>query len=160
MQEKKPALPSTDLIYRYKDSNIKSYTQLIPEKILENLNDIAELLRPEIISFNIDYMIEVISIVSCHIPKKKDPSEIEITGDNAGPLDMNLVRRLVPSGDRYLLKLVGIGIVKRSGNYNTGKCYKYCFALEYQSRYLKIPLNNMKLIKRIEKEWDERKKKR
>jgi hypothetical protein len=135
------------------------YTQLIPQKIWDNIDTITELLKPEIVSFNIDHLLEVISIVACHIPKKRDKTDVDVTKDEAAQLQMSYVRDLVPSGDRYLFKLVESGIIKRIGSYIVGKqSFKYTFAPEYQSRYKKIPLKNIKLIKRIESIQKRRKK--
>jgi hypothetical protein len=69
---------------------------------------------------------------------------------------MTYIKKLVPQGDRYLLKLIDIGIIQRSGFALKGQTsYKYNFAPEYFSKYISFPLNNARLIRRIEKAQNE-----
>ncbi len=127
----------------------KIYYQLIPEKVLQNLSVISNLIEPEIKGFSIDNLKEIISIIACHI--RKD--------ENCTPLKMEYVRKLVPCGDSYILKLIDLGIIQRSGFAKIKEtCYKYNFAPEYYSKYLSFPLNNAKLIRRIESAQQELKK--
>ncbi len=122
----------------------------MPEKILQELPVINELLRPEIKGYSPDYLKEVISIIACHVRKDEGPA----------PLSMWHINKLVPQGQFYLTGLMNLGIVKRSGQFipKANICYQYDFAPEYQSKYLSFPLNNAKLILRIQKVWDELKK--
>jgi hypothetical protein len=117
------------------------YYQLIPEKVFQNLPTISDLLGPEIKGYSIDNLKEIISIIACHIRKDEDCTPLKIT----------YIRKLVPQGDRYLLGLIDLGIIERTGIAIKGEtCYKYNFAPEYYSKYLSFPLNNAKLIRRIE----------
>jgi hypothetical protein len=119
----------------------KKYYQLIPEKVFQNLSVIEELIRHDIKGYSIDNLKEVISIVACHIRKDEE----------ATPLKMTYIKKLVPQGDRYLLKLIYLGIIERSGFAIKGQTsYKYNFTPEYYSKYISVPLNNAKLIRRIE----------
>lgn len=118
-----------------------TYYQLIPEKIYQKFSVIEDLLRPEIKGYSSDNLKEVISIVACHI--RKD--------ENCTPLKMTYVRKLVSEGDKYILKLIDLNIIQRSGNAIIGlTSYQYNFAPEYQSKYLSFPLKNARLILRIE----------
>jgi hypothetical protein len=128
----------------------RKYYQLIPEKIFQNLNTIADLLSPDIKGFSIDNLKEVISIVACHVRKDNGPT----------PLSIQFINKLVPQGQFYLTGLLRLGILERSGQFipKANICYQYDFAPEYQSRYISIPLNNAKLILRIQKVWDDLRK--
>jgi len=65
---------------------------------------------------------------------------------------MTYIRKLVVHGDKYLKGLIDLNIIQRSGNAIVGKSsYQYNFAPDYQSKYISLPLNNAKLIRRIEK---------
>ena len=65
---------------------------------------------------------------------------------------MTVIKKLVPQGDRYLLGLIDLGIIERSGIAIKGETsYRYSFAPEYFSKYVSIPLRNAKLKRRIEK---------
>lgn len=120
----------------------KTYYQLIPENVYNKLQTISELIRPTIKGYSEDYLNEVISIVACHIRKDEDYTPLKIT----------YVKKLVPQGDKYLSGLIDLGIIERSGIASEKKhiCYKYSFSLAYQNRYLSFPLDNIKLINRIE----------
>jgi hypothetical protein len=121
---------------------VKTYYQLIPEKVFQNLKCIEDLISPEIKGYSSDNLKEVISIVACHI--RKD--------ENCTPLKMTFIKKLVPQGDRYLLGLIDLGIIERSGIAIKGETsYRYSFAPEYFSKYVSIPLRNAKLKRRIEK---------
>lgn len=125
----------------------RTYYQLIPEKVYQNLSTISDLLSPDIKGFSIDYLKEVISIVACHI--RKDEKE-------DSPLRNEYLRRLVPYSERYLNGLIELEIVKRSPNYIPGQIsYRYSFMPEYQSKYISLPLKNAKLIRRIQKAHSE-----
>ena len=125
----------------------KSYYQLIPGKVFQELQSIENLLRPEIKGFSPDYLKEVISIIACHT--RKDDKE-------DSPLRSEYLRRLVPYAERYLNGLIQLEIIKRSPNYIPGQIsYRYNFMSEYQSKYVSLPLKNAKLIHRIKKAHSE-----
>ena len=119
----------------------QKYYQLIPEKVLQALSDIVNLLRTEIKGFSEDCLKQVISIVACHI--RKDNSEV--------PLKVTYIKKTVPQGDKYLKGLNELEIIIRSGTAIKGETsYKYSFAPDYKSKFISVPLNNQKLIRRIE----------
>ena len=121
---------------------MRKYLQIIPEKVCQDLPIIEDLLKPEIKGFSLDNLKEVISVVACHV--RED--------DNRTPLKMIYIKELIPQGDKYLLSLIDLGIIQRSGYAIKGKTsYKYSIASEYHSKYILMPLNNAKLIRRIEK---------
>lgn len=121
---------------------MRKYLQIMPERVHQELSIIEDLLKPEIKGYSFDYLKEVISILACHIPKD----------DNCTPLKMTYIKILVPQGDKYLLGLVDMGIIQRSGYAIKGQTsFKYNFTSEYRSRYVSVPLLNAKLIRRIEK---------
>ncbi|MCK9282317.1 MAG: hypothetical protein M0P71_17005 [Melioribacteraceae bacterium] len=122
---------------------VKKYYQLIPEKVFQSLNTIEDLMRPGIKGFSIDNLKEVISIVACHVRNEVEPAQLQ----------MKYIKKLVPQGDKYLLGLIHLGIIQRSGIASEKQkiSYLYNFSPEYQSKYKSIPLNNAKLILRIEK---------
>jgi len=120
---------------------LKKYYQSLPELVYSNLSTIDELLKPTIKGYSTDNLKEVISIVACHV--RKD--------EKSTPLQMRYINKLVPQGQLYLTGLVNLGIIDRSGTAIKGQAsYKYSFAPEYQSKYKTIPLENAKLILRIE----------
>ncbi len=124
----------------------KKYYQLIPEKIYCELPAIEESLKPGIKGFSLDNLKEVISIVACHI--RKD--------EGCTLLKMTYLKKMVPQGGRYLLGLIGLGIIQRSGYAIPGQIsYRYNFASKYHSKFLSFPLNNHKLIRRIESALNE-----
>ncbi|MDD2307715.1 MAG: hypothetical protein PHP53_23635 [Prolixibacteraceae bacterium] len=117
------------------------YYQLIPEKVLQNFTTIEDLIRPKIKGYSTDNLKEIISIVACHTRKDKGSSQLQMT----------YIRKLVVHGDKYLLALIVLNIIQRSGHAIKGQSsYQYCFTDKYQSRYISMPLNNAKLIRRIE----------
>lgn len=118
------------------------YYQLIPEKVFHELPTIDDLLNPEIKGYSNDNLKEVISIVACHIRKDKGWSQLQMT----------YIKKLVAQGDKYLMALIKLNIVQRSGNPVIGiSSYKYNFSEKYESKFVSIPLKNAKLIRRIEK---------
>jgi hypothetical protein len=142
-------------VNRYKDTtkygkylNRKALLlQLIPEKILENLQAIEDFIKPTIKGFCTDNLIEVISIVACRVRKKDENRNEEPTAQ----IQMTYFKSLVPQGDKYLNGLMDYNVIKRSGNCIVGQTsYQYSFTPEYKSKYISIVLNNPKLIKRIE----------
>lgn len=124
----------------------KKYYQLIPENVINIIPDLSELLMPEIKGYSEDCLKEVISIVASHT--RKD--------ENCTPLKMTFIKKIVPQGDKYLTALIDLGIIQRSGTAIKGVIsYKYSFAPEYFSKYKAISLNNAKLIRRIEKIFED-----
>ena len=126
------------------------YYQILPEKVYQNLPAINDLLRSVIKGYSEDYLKEVISIVASHVRKEEGPA----------PLSMFSINKLVPQGQHYLTGLMKLGIIERSGQFipNANICYQYDFAPEYKSKYLSFPLNNPKLVLRIQKVWNELRK--
>ena len=121
---------------------LKTYYQIIPEKILLDLEVIDELLRPGIKGYSTDNLKEVISIIAWNI---------QISTKKA-PLKMEYIKKLVPQGDKYLMGMLNLGIVVRSGFAIKGAtCFKYGFASEYKSKYIRLPLQNARLQRRIER---------
>jgi hypothetical protein len=114
---------------------------LIPEKVLQNFEAINSFVREKkITGFNTDNLKEVISIVAIH--ERKD--------ETTTPLKMTYIKFLVPNGDRYLLVLIEMGVIIRSGAYVPGvKSYRYDFSPDYKSRYVSAPLTDMRLIRRL-----------
>lgn len=128
----------------------RKYYQVIPKKVNEALPTLEALIAGEIKGFNPDYLKEVISIVACHVRKN----------DEATPLKMKYIKKMVPQGDKYLSGLIDIGVIQRSGNASREKhiCYNYQFSEEYKSRFLSFPLKNASLILRIEKAFEKKRK--
>ena len=124
-------------------NQVKKYYQLIPEKVCQDLFLIEDLIISRIKGFTRDNLKEIISIVACHVRKDGEPAQLQ----------MEYIRKLVPQGDKYLLSLIDLGIVDRSGiaSKQQGISFKYNFSPEYQSKYLSLPLTNASLIRRIEK---------
>jgi len=127
----------------------KTYYQLIPKKAYQNLSVIEDLIRSEIKGFSSDNLKEVISIIACHVRK-----------DEGGtPLKMDYIKKLVPQGHQYLKNLIDIEIIKRSGFAKKGiSSYKYLFVSEYESKFVRLPLTNAKLIRRIREVYDKQNK--
>jgi len=131
-------------------TELKTYYQLIPEKVYNNLKTIEDLLRPDIKGYSTDNLKEIISIVACHVRKEDGPA----------PLSMWHINKLVPQGQFYLTGLINLDVITRSGQFipKAKICYKYDFAPEYLSKYKTIPLDNAKLIRRIELVYDRQRK--
>jgi len=131
---------------KYKQlSRNKKYYQLIPLKIIDNIDVIANTIRPRIKGFNLDCLKETISIVARHTEKSGKPARLK----------KQYVINLVPQGREYLDGLIRAGVLKRSGRYIVGKqCYQYEFSDEYKSIYVRELLLNNKLIYRIRRAWD------
>ncbi|MBP1593601.1 MAG: hypothetical protein H6Q12_619 [Bacteroidetes bacterium] len=122
-------------------NNDKIYYQLVPEKIYLSLDTLDVLLGSDIKGYSRDYLKEVISIVAFHI--KKD--------ENSSQLQMVYIKKMVPQGDKYLLGLIRLGLIKRTGAAIVGQTsYNYSFAPDYASKYIPLKMNNAKLIRRIE----------
>ncbi len=123
----------------------RTYYQLMPSKVRDSLHVIESLIRPEIPGYCRDNLKEVISIVACHVRKDEE----------ATPLKMTYIKKLVPQGDKYLSMLIDLGIIERSGYYSPGQsAYKYSFTPEYDSKYTFSPLTNAKLQRRIEEAFN------
>lgn len=119
----------------------KEYFQLIPEKIIQSIAGIERKIQPKIKGYCSDNLKEVISIVACHVRKDKGSSQLQMT----------YIKNLVPQGDKYLIGLIDLNIIQRSGFPVKGQSsYQYNFTPEYLSKYISLPLRNAKLILRIE----------
>lgn len=119
---------------------MKNYSQLIPEKLINDLSMIYELLQDDIKGFDPDCLKEVISTIACQIQKT----------DGFAPLQIKILKRLVPQADKYLKGLIDLGVIVREGQYIPGEIsYKYKFAQTYESKYLPRHLNNPRLQRRI-----------
>jgi len=126
----------------------KTYYQLIPEKIYDNLQTISSILQSVINGYSTDCLTEVISIIAFHIQKS----------DGFAPLQIKTLKTLIPQADKYLSGLIDLGIVLREGRYIPGEIsYKYKFAPEYESRYRIVSLQNARLVRRIEQVWQRQK---
>jgi len=120
---------------------ILKYYQLMPSKVKEALPTIDSLIGSEIAGYCRDYLKEVVSIVACHVRKDEE----------AAPLKVAYIKKLVPQGDKYLNALIDLGIIERSGYYTPGQvAYRYNFTRDYDSKYTSSLLTNAKLIRRIE----------
>lgn len=118
----------------------RTYYQLIPSKVKEALPTIEALIQPEVKGYCGDYLNEVISIVACHVRKDEE----------ATPLKISYIKKLVPQGEKYLYALRELEVVERSGYYTPGQvAYKYSFTAQYESKYVTVSLTNAKLIRRI-----------
>jgi len=119
-----------------------NYFYCIPEKVQNLLPDIEEK-PPEISGFCIDYLKEILSIISIHIKKDNQGANLMIT----------YLRKIVPQADKYINYLIKAGIVERDQSYKVGqKSYTYKFTPAYESKYSTSLLTNPKLIRRIEKQ--------
>lgn len=124
----------------------RKYYQLIPEKVKKEFSTIEDFTRQRITGYCRDYLNETISIVASHVLKDEE----------ATPLKMAYLKKLVPQGHRYLSALLEFGVIKRSGHYTPGQvAYKYAFTPKYESKYVTSSLDNTKLIRRIEKAFGE-----
>ncbi len=118
----------------------------MPEKVYIALPAIERLIAPKIKGYHRDHLKEVLSIVARHCRKDKE----------AAPLVMKYIKRLVPQGDRYLRELIKWDIIERTGYYVPGQAaYQYQFAEGVDGKYITCGLNNLKLIRRIEKVFSE-----
>jgi len=116
------------------------YYQLIPEKVLIVLPGIESVMRKDIGGFCLDNLKQVIHLVAYNTRKDKNDTQLK----------MSYIKRYVAQGDKYLRGLISLGIVDRSGYYKPGySSYTYSFNKEYESKYISIPLTNLKLIRRI-----------
>lgn len=120
-------------------SGNNKYFQLIPEKVNNLLWALEQLI--DIKGYNRDCLKEVLSIVALHVRKDEE----------ATPLKMTYLKRLVPQGDKYMAALINLGVIERSGYYIPGQvAYNYKFTPQYESKYLSFALTNASLIRRIE----------
>lgn len=125
---------------------MNGYFQLIPEKVNQEMEAIEAILRTEIKNYSGDYLKEVISIIACHVRKDNEDT----------PLRSIYTRRIIPYAERYLEALTELGIIYRSPYYIPGEIsYRYNFTPDYKSKYIALPLNNQKLIRRIREAYAE-----
>ncbi len=114
------------------------YNFLIPAKVLEVLPEVEELLN--IPGYSSARMKEVISVIAINTQK-----------DGWSPIKMEYLRWLVPGANNYLSVLRDLGIVQRCGSYVPGvKSFRYRFNPTYLSKYVKLPIECPKLIRRLE----------
>ncbi|MFH0756566.1 MAG: hypothetical protein V2B15_04695 [Bacteroidota bacterium] len=114
------------------------YIQLIPTRLYEILPDLAEQMK-SIPGFEVDRLKQLISIVAVHTRK-----------DDAAPLKMPYLTKIVPQANQYWDYLIRARIVERVGSYQPGiTAYKYSFCPEIESKLTGIPLDNPKLERRI-----------
>lgn len=119
----------------------KKYYQLIPEKVLNDIPAIEAKVKPRIAGFQLDYLLEAVSIVACHFRKDEEPT----------PLKMAYIKKIVPGGDQYMKALLEAEVILRGGYYVPGQAsYKYFFTAKYESKYISRQLDNPKLARRIE----------
>lgn len=131
-----------------------TYFQLIPEKVLDILQDICGLLKPEIKGFSIDYLKEIISTIACHVRREDEDNALK-DEEKDSPLKMEYLRRLVPYAERYINGLIELGIIRRSGYYVPNQIsYRYNFTPDYQSKYISVSLDNLRMIQRIKTAFD------
>jgi len=124
----------------------RTYYQLMPSKVKDSLHVIESLISGEIKGYCRDYLKEVISIVACHVRRDEE----------ATPLKMTYIKKLVPQGDKYLTALIDLGVIERSGYYVPGQsAFKYSFAPEYDSKYKTAVLNNARLTRRISQAFEQ-----
>jgi hypothetical protein len=129
----------------------QKYYQLLPEKVVQDLPVIEDLMRAEIKGYSSGYLKEIISMICFHI-RRKSREGIEVEDP---PLRMEYVRMIVPNAEKYIRVLIEIGIIKRTSFYIPGEIsYRYNFTTEYQSKYLAIKIDNARLIYRIKKTYE------
>jgi hypothetical protein len=123
---------------------IPTYYQLIPEKVNNLLWALEQFIG--IKGYDRDYLKEIISLVAIHVRKDEE----------AAPLKMTYIKKLVPQGDKYLAALIDLGVIERSGYYIPGQvAYHYSFTPQYESKYQSSGLENAKLVRRIEQVFKE-----
>ncbi len=124
----------------------QKYYQVIPEKVINDLPVITDLLAPVVRGFNVDCLKEIISIVAIHVQKNS----------GSAPLKMGYLKKLVPQADKYMNGLIDLGVIKKEGRYIPGEIsYCYRFTPQYISKYKTVTLNNAKLIRRIKTVWQD-----
>jgi hypothetical protein len=117
----------------------QKYYQLIPANLLEVIPVLNGLLC-DIPGYSESNLKQLISTIAFHI--RKD--------ENSAPLKMTYLKKVVPQAGKYISALIDLGIIERLGSYRVGvTAYKYRFTEE--SEYKKIPAEDPKLIRRIQK---------
>ena len=118
------------------------YNLLIPEKVIKFLQQMPQDLSP-FKGFNKDYLNQILSII-CERTKKDNDGQLFTS------LNIQILRKFVPSAEKYLKHLIELGIIERFGRYEKGKhSYKYRYKPEFLSKWLRIELINPKLERRI-----------
>jgi hypothetical protein len=116
------------------------FYQLIPEKLIEKLEEIQQY-PPKIIGFRISYMKQIVHLICT---KKRN--------DGYSHLKMSYLKELIPGAEQYVRYLLNQNIIERDGFYQPGnKCYGYKFSMKYNSKYQSYPLTDAKLLRRIER---------
>ncbi len=118
------------------------YTFCLPEKIMEVLPDIEALASNEIRHFNISYLKQLITLIAMN--QRKDEGQ--------AILKASYLNKLIPNYQSYIRFLIDLGVIRRSGRYVTGeKSYSDSFTPEYLSRYKYSPVDDMSMVRRIQK---------
>lgn len=119
----------------------RTYYQLVPKKILDHLPEIESMKEFQSIpGFRRPYLLQVISIIAFHTRKDEE----------AIALMTSIIKKAVPQGYENLRALLDAGIIERLGRYKVGQyAYKYRFSKEFDSRFVKIPLVDAKLLHRL-----------
>lgn len=113
---------------------------IIPKNVLNILPEIEQA-PPRITGFRISFLKEIISIIAFHVRRDE--------GDT--PLKMEYLCKIIPKANQYIKYLIDGGIVKRNNNYSIGyTSYKYRFTPEYYSIYKILPVEDPKLIRRLQ----------
>jgi hypothetical protein len=118
------------------------YFYCIPEKVMESMPDIESLAAMEVPHFNPSYLKELITLIALH--QRKDEGEAK--------LKAKYLNRLIPHYQSYLRFLIDLGVIRRSGKYVPGEVsHSYAFISDYLSRFKYFPVNDMYLVRRIQK---------
>ncbi len=146
MEHRCYAKSGNNILYNMSVGNEKyKYSQLIPWRIFEDIQEIENHVKPKIKGYKREYLFEVISLVASKIRKEEN-------GDESGQLQIKYLKDLVPQGHLYLYELIDLGIIIRTGRYLVGdRSFSYKFSENFNGKYKRIELSNMKLLRRIEK---------
>lgn len=137
--------PQAASITRYIISPVKQnvkYYFCLPEKVLENWQQLETLGFIKVPNFNPSYLRELITLIAMN--QNKD--------EGTAFLKAAYLKKLVPGYKAYIELLIGANVIRRSGRYVPGELsYGYAFTSDYLSRYRYFPVNDMYLVKRIQK---------
>ena len=119
------------------------YYHLVPEKILSHLSEFENSIEFQNISgYRRAYLLQIISVIACNTHKD----------GGATALMTSIIRKEVPQGYEYLRALIGTGLIERLGRYVPGQnSYKYRFSETFNSRFIRIPVTDAKLLYRLSK---------
>jgi hypothetical protein len=122
--------------------NPVKYFICMPGKIVDAWPDIETLAADEIPNFNPSYLKELITLIA--INQRKDEGQAK--------LKAKYLNKLIPHYQAYIRFLVDLGVIRRAGKYIPGEVsYSYSFTPEYASRYKYFPVDDMRLVIRIQK---------